>query len=409
MALQPKLKPEGDERWMYVARRHWIALLERAAIPLLVGAVAAIIFVVRGLTLQPDFLGNRPPLLDLLSLLLILLGLAMLVIVAYTYFDWQNDFLILSNKRVILEDRTLFLRYDYETILLERVQNVNLRQRGLQKLLGYGNVTVQAAGSTAPIVFTRARRPAEIQQQVMKEVNREKREQEKRRLDAVAQRRLNPQAPPIPVPKVPVEEGLKSSTHGLESLLPLRPMFLNGTTIVWHRHWIVLLRRLLWPLLLFALWLVVLVVLPKLLLLAPGTTTILLFVSLIGILGFAAWQWEDWRNDVYMLDPNRLIDLQRRPLGLSEDRKEASLGAIQNVNAISPNLLARVLGYGDVEIETAGTSGNLVFLTIAQPQQVQRVVFEYMDRHKWSQKERDWNTAIDIVESYNRVQSPPQP
>ena len=42
-----------------------------------------------------------------------------------------------------------------------------------------------------------------------------------------------------------------------------------------------------------------------------------------------------------------------------------------------------------------------------QPQRfcwtVQRMVFEYRERFKWQQRERDWNNTLDILEVYQRV------
>src|SRR3712207_6609290 len=190
---QPHIRPEGDERWVYVARRHWIALLMRAAVPLLLGLIFGVLLLWRLLGREPDFLGREPPLLDAINALLVLAGGVILAALVYIYIDWKNDHLIVSNKRLILEDQTLLLAFTYETISLERIQNVNVRvENFLQYALKYGRVEVQAAGPTAPVVFDRARRPAQIQTELMKEVSREKREQEQRRLAAAVQRRLNP-------------------------------------------------------------------------------------------------------------------------------------------------------------------------------------------------------------------------
>ena len=400
---QPHIRPEGDERWIYVARRHWIALLLRAAVPLLLGLIFAVVLLWRILGREPDFLGREPPLLDAINVLLVLAGGVMLAALAYIYIDWKNDHLIVSNKRLILEDQTLLLAFTYETISLDRIQNVNVRvDNFLQYALKYGRVEVQAAGPTAPIVFDRVRRPAQIQIELMKEVNREKRDQEQRRLAAAVQRRLNPTAPPVAVPVVPVEQGLRTTSSRFQALVPLAPV-LQGTTITWHRHWLVLLGSLLVPALALLLWFVALILLPRLGLFGAATNSLVLLVALIAIgVGFY-WQFDNWRNDVYILEPTRLIHLSRLPFGLFEDRREAPLGVIQNVNASAPNIIARIFGYGNVVVETAGVSGNFTFNDVPDPDQVQRIVFEYLDRFKWQIREREWNNAIQIVEMYDQT------
>ena len=397
---------------MYLAHRHWMALALRGLAPIAGLVVVAGIFVVRLLARQPDFLGRQPAVFDLLVLVLVLVALGFGVWLVYLYFDWRNDFLIVSNKRLIHEDRTLFFSFRYKTIPLDRVQNVNIRSEGLQKFFGYGRIEAQASGLSAPIVFERAVRPAQFQKQAMHEIQREKREQEQLRLKAAVQKRVAPQAPPMLVPSVPIEKSLGSPGKGLAAFFPFEPILVNGV-VTWHRHWVALIKNLVAPLLILAGWLAALVLLPRIALFGATITAIFLVVFLGVALFFLWWQIEDWRNDVYMLDPSRVIDVESKPLGLFEDRREASLGAIQNVSASSPNFVAQTLGYGNVLIETAGTSGNLTFYTVPNPEQVQRMIFEYVDRFKWNQRERDWNNSLTIVESYvqlyEQLRQPPPP
>src|SRR3954451_13470844 len=108
---RPRIVPEGDERWIYIARRHWIALVLRSLIPGLVGLLAIAILCWRVLGRAPDFLGRLPPVLDGLNLMLMVAGILMVAILIYTYIDWNNDHLIISNKRLILEDQSLLLAF----------------------------------------------------------------------------------------------------------------------------------------------------------------------------------------------------------------------------------------------------------------------------------------------------------
>ena len=400
---QPRIRPEGDERWIYIAHRHWIALVMRAFVPALLGLAVASALAWRMLGRGPDVLGRVPPMLDGLNMLLGLAGALMAAALVYIYVDWKNDHLIVSNKRLIHEDRTLLLAFSYETIPLDRIQNINVRVDNLlQHILKYGRVEIQAAGPTAPIIFSRMQRPNQMQVEVMKEVNREKREQEQVRLKAAIQRRIDPSAPPPPTPFVPVEQGLRS-THGwFQEIVPLGPV-LEGNTIIWRRHWLMLLRNLLWPALVLLLWLVALGVLPGLGLFSPLATTVVFFIALLAIAFAFFWQYVDWHDDLYIVEPTRIIDLSRLPFGLYEDRREAPLAVIQNVNATAPNLIARIFGYGNVLVETAGQAGNFTFDHVPDPDQVQRIVFEYVERFKWQTREREWNNALTLMEMYEQA------
>lgn len=409
---QIKLRPEGDERFIYIARRHWVALLLRELVPALVGLGAAAGFILRGLNREVDFLGRQPPLLDPLNFVLFLSIIVCAAIAVYIWFDWRNDHLILSNKRVVREDQTLWLAYQYETIPLDQIQNVNIRTDNIfQYVLKYGRVEIQAAGPNEPIVFDRARDPVEIQQRIMGEAQREKRTLEQKRLQATVERRLNPAAPPPPPLKIAIEDQITTINRPLQVLLPLSPLVQSGI-ITWHRHWIVLLKNLIGPVLALTAWGALVWIIPRFSLLNPGTTVLVLFGLFVALLIYFFWQYDNWRNDIYILEPSKIIDIQRLPFGLYEDRREANLGVIQNVNANSPNVVARILGYGNVLIETAGATGNFTFDHVPNPDQVQRVVFEYRERFRWQQRERDWNNTLNIVDMYYKTHNggnSPQP
>ena len=403
------LRPEGDERFIYVAHRHWVALVLRAVVPLVIAVVASVAFGVRSLGREVDFLGRRPPIFDPLNVVLLISLIVTVAIILYIYLDWRNDHLILSNKRVLHEDRTLWLSYIYETIPLDQVQNVNVRIDNIfQYVLKYGRIEIQAAGPTEPIVFERADCPGEIQRQVLAEVQREKRSQEQKRLTATVEHRLNPNLPAPPPLRAAVEDQIGTTQGLFYTVLPLRPVSQDGV-ITWHRHWVVLLKFLIGPVIAFGVWLVLAWSIQRFGFLEPTTGILVLSLLLIATLFYAYWQYENWRNDIYILEPSKVIDIQRLPFGLFEDRREATLGVIQNVNASSPNISARLLGYGDVLIETAGAGGNFTFDHVANPDQVQRIVFEYRERFRWQQREREWSNVLNIVEMYHQANQPGNP
>lgn len=397
------IRPDQDERFIYTAHRHWVALLIRCLIPTLVGLLAIGIFVSRAFNREPDFFGQAPPLFDAFNIFLFVSVLVTIGILAYIWFDWRNDHLIVSNKRIIHEDRTLWLSYIYETIPLEQIQNVNVRIENIfQYTLKYGRIEIQAAGPTEPIVFLRVECPTDVQRQILGEVQREKRNQERRYLEATVAHRIDPNVPSPAAQPLPIYQRAATEQTPIQALLPFGPMIQNGI-ITWHRHWIVLLKNMIGPVIALLLWLLLLYAFPRVDWLDPRIEPVVLVVTLIVVGLYFYWQYEDWRNDIYILEPSKVIDVQRLPFGLYEDRREATLGVIQNVNASSPNVIARIFGYGDVTIETAGVGGNFTFDHVPDPDQVQRMVFEYRERFKWQQRERDWNNTLDILEVYQQI------
>jgi|GEM_PF-3467486 len=86
----------------------------------------------------------------------------------------------------------------------------------------------------------------------------------------------------------------------------------------------------------------------------------------------------DWRNDIYILTHDRIIDQIRFPL-LYDQRTEARLDQVQNVR-YQQGFWGGVLGFGDVTVETAGRTQAVVFLEVPNPQDIQQTIFRYIDQ-----------------------------
>jgi hypothetical protein len=130
---------------------------------------------------------------------------------------------------------------------------------------------------------------------------------------------------------------------------------------------------------------------------------------------FLIWyRYEDWRNDIYQLTDERIIDVERLPLGLREERREASLSMIQDIGYEIPGPIANLLDYGNVVIETASREAVFTFSWVHQPRRVQEEVFARMDayreREKQGQRERRAAELLDWFGTYadlSREQDPP--
>ena len=85
----------------------------------------------------------------------------------------------------------------------------------------------------------------------------------------------------------------------------------------------------------------------------------------------------DWRNDVYILTHDRIIDQVRFPL-LYDQRTEARLDQVQNVR-YQQGFWGGLLGFGDVTVETAGRTQAVLFLQVPNPLDIQRKIFERID------------------------------
>lgn len=86
----------------------------------------------------------------------------------------------------------------------------------------------------------------------------------------------------------------------------------------------------------------------------------------------------DWRNDIYVLTHDRIIDQVRFPL-LYDQRTEARLDQVQNVR-YQQGFWGGILGFGDVTVETAGRTQAVLFQQVPSPMDIQRRIFERIDQ-----------------------------
>jgi hypothetical protein len=135
-------------------------------------------------------------------------------------------------------------------------------------------------------------------------------------------------------------------------------------------------------------------------------------ITLAGVVGallWLLWAWGNWRNDYYVITPERLIAIDQLPLGLRQQVTEASLDKVQDIGYRIPHPWAMLLGYGDVLVNTASDSQSFVFRGIARPRDLAdqidsfvaaRKLTEQQSRHESMRAEfARWLTTYEEVTS----------
>jgi membrane protein YdbS with pleckstrin-like domain len=163
----------------------------------------------------------------------------------------------------------------------------------------------------------------------------------------------------------------------------------EGNVIIYRRNYLILLWELLAPALVLVTGLTA-AALAVYYLDVSGTLfyTALVVFALADLFWFL-WRWEDWRNDMFQLTDRDVIDIDRKPFGFGESRKQAPLVNIQNVRAERPGFFATLFDYGDVFIETAGADSNLVFDRVPRPSLVLSDIFRRLEEIREGQRTKD--------------------
>ncbi len=174
--------------------------------------------------------------------------------------------------------------------------------------------------------------------------------------------------------------------------------------LYWRKHPFNLLRRLAPPLLfLVGVGLLVGVAFTRLFPDPEGyaawRTGITLAAVVLGAGGliWLVWRYDDWRNDIYILTPDRIIDLEMRPFFLAEERREAPLSQVQTVRMDRRGLLQNLLNYGDVVIQTAAAGGDLTFERVVNPAHVVREINRYLEEFRRRQEEAEYERQQALI------------
>jgi CRP-like cAMP-binding protein/membrane protein YdbS with pleckstrin-like domain len=394
------------ERIVFLARRHWVVLVRK-----LIWAILLTFLVLLGLALI--FLAGYDP-----TWLLVTTGfLALLMLGAYWWGieDYRNDYLIVTNLRVVRQEKVIFLRETRQIAPLEAVQNVGVQIGFWGRLLGYADVNIQTASTTGMIRFDHMAGYTTVAQHL--EAERMRRRQYyaatgKKQIYSLLENRLGVavELPSRVWPRDGVSEEERAA-EGKSSLVEQQIERDTGERIVWRKHWIVLFRNLSLPVifLISALSGALLIWLFRV---AGPYTEAVSALPLLGaviLAGLVFWIVEDWLNDRYILEKDQVIDIEAKPLGFDEKRKVALLSNIVDINMAMPSPIHYIFNFGYVYLQTAATEGRFTFDAVPDPHGVVEIVRQRMDavrrRAEETAAQQRAQELPEWFEIYNRLGS----
>lgn len=278
-------------------------------------------------------------------------------------------------------------RQDQEIIPVDQIQSVTITTRHLiNKLLRIGDLKVQTAGRG--ILFERIDSPVKLQKMLMALKERSSAEEKSRDRDSLRDligRRFAPDT---------ADELLYAGelSQLKQEELPDKRKFRKSPAI--------LIAGLFWP-----------VFLTAALLILPSFITMEYHMILKGLQYFCAgigllrslWIFIDWWNDIYMVNLPHIWDIERKPLGKEDIRKQTELSLVLNVTASQNGLVPLLLNYGDVVIETAGRGEPLVFFSVRGPFNVQNELLRYRDYSLRMREQKNRERAKEDLMEFSEI------
>ncbi len=401
---------QWDEMLVFRSRKHVIQLLSALILPLAIFSIGLFWLVLDSVWILSPF-----------SIVIMLAGLAW---GAYSYFDWANDEYIVTSKRVIHIERLLLYGEKRDEAPLVRIQDVTVITTSLlQKLLDYSDIRIQTAGA-GTIIFSGIPHARCVRELIFSERAREheRRAAEDRMLIrstlqrsiASSGKNLGGKANPQALSNAAEPELNVVHTSRLPSVIRYfypRQVIVEGDKITWRKHWIVLARKVIPPLILLNGSLAALCLL---LLYMPRTWYFAITLPVI-IVAFVwyLFRYDEWYRDIYIIHGNRIIGIVSSGFRLrGERRREGTFDAVQNVTYTIPSFWHRLINMGNVVIETAGTEQTFAFNAVFDPSKVQQEVFDrwnayHEERRRREQEEQrrrwaEWFSEYHILQSQTR-------
>ena len=333
----------------------------------------------------------------------------------WRFFDWGNDFYIITDERIIWLERTVGLYDSRQEAPLVAIKAGQTKSSQIGRLFGYGDVITQTF--MGQIFFRHIKDPGEIKNRIDLERRLAMERQvttDIHTIEGTIRQKIEPSqavtAPsvvdvPTPTTIEPTDQEKKAITEPLSFwksfLARFQTRLVSGGMITYRKHLYVLFRMTIFPAVcclfmilgtgLLYYWSVIGEVNlpnPGLILLVGACSSALAFL-------WCLYRFVDWSNDIYRVTTEKIIDSERKPLG-DEITKSAPLENIIGLDYERLGFLGVVLNFGNVIINI-GTDNKFIFYGIHNPARAQRDIFNYM----YEQRRKKQKT--DILQEQERV------
>lgn len=344
------------------------------------------------------------------------LGLpASLLWLIWAYVDWRNDYFIVTNKRVVWIEKIAFIYESRQEAPLRTIMSVGIHRSWMGTLLGFGDVVVTTYVGT---IRLREIAHTEVTASMIESYwHRSKsfnRREEARMMSRKLTEKLNlpydDEDDIVEDAPIHVQEETSPDVNepGFLSWLFsdfIRLRYEKDGAITYRKHWFVLISHMWLPTLLMLSAIVAAVFrLGGRLAFFPITETLVLILFFMFIVFlWMLYVYVDWRNDIFMVTLDQVIDLDRKPLGKIR-RRSAPLENVLSIEYERLGFWGFLFNFGTVYIVVG--SMRLSFDHVYDPSEVQEDIFyrmgERLEKVRQFEIDAERERVSEWIASYHR-------
>lgn len=341
------------------------------------------------------------------SIFLLLSGIGWAI---WNIVDWSNDYYIITSQRVVSLDKVVLLYDSRQETPLTAIISITKQTSLFGRFFAFGDIAIRTY--TGLLLLKHVVSPDQVIYLIEEQWMRAKRnlsQEDLEEMEKLLRTRISTEEKQEEKNaengfsgNIQVENGWLTSALGV--LFGMRNES-NGM-ITYRTHWLILLKKISLPSLIFIILLSLsffyvtghLVFISKELF-YPFQIACGLMVSFWWV-----YQFVDWRNDLYIITYDSVVDINRKPLGL-EDKRTAPIKNIQSIEYKRTGLFGLLLNFGTVFIRVGDS--QLTFDFVHNPSEVQRELFEryiaIINLDKDAQLNRERRRMADWMEAYHRI------
>ncbi len=388
------------EETVYLLTRRTRFLLWLRVLPLL-----ALSLVGFGLLLSLSFTAKFGTILWLV-LAFLALGFG-LFLTGWSALEWSNDYFILTRDRVLMQRLLIGMFDSRQETPMSAILSTGLDSSFLGRLIGFGAVTARAY--TGDLRLPNLPDPdlvfATLEYR-RKTMIKEQRRAEQEGMETLLQNRLKSADQRVTQPLPVKREAQTQVNYYSGDFFDLLAKFFNlriekDGSVIYRTHWWMLMKKTFLPTL-FLLAVIVMVVLRLFEFFTFYEAGVYLLAIVGAVIGWGWWfyQYLDWFNDVYIISPDQLMDVNRRPLG-HEEKRSAPVRNIQTVEYERKGLIALLLNFGTVSIRIGNET--FTFDNVYNPSAIQVEIFNrYRESAEHSRKMEQGRIA-DYISIYDNL------
>ena len=354
----------------FISTKHYLGLFHKLFAPLFLTAASIIFFFAALLFMTVNTYTN------VIAGIVFVFSIIWLI---WVFIDWRNDYFIITNHRVISTQQVLFFNSTRHEVPIETIHASNVDQTYWGRIFHYGDINIQTMTSSSSMAMTYVPNPDQFKA-IIEELVFRKGETQKTNWAVAAKQTirqtigLDPDSKieiPIVIPAADTEQKTPFS------LLNTRQV--NGDEISYNKHWLVIVRKIWWQV--FGLLAIIIFSLMNSMKIpsdgfstSNALQTLILnsTVASLILLGILIYQWVDYKNEIYKVTKDMIIDIEKKPLGFKKE-KAAPIEKIQSIEVDRTGIFRVIFNFGTVKIHVA--DDTLEFREVHNPSQVQRDIF----------------------------------